>query len=155
MGTALADLGAVLPVGLSRFFCDRIIVGMLFQIPTTRTMDEIQAELEASAARQKFGVIAVHNLQEIMARKSVDLAMECRIFEVCNPLQAKKVLEADGAMSTALPCRISVYGKPGAYQLATMLPTAMMGMFGTPELDAVAREVEGVIVTMMKDAAGG
>jgi hypothetical protein len=36
-----------------------------------------------------------------------------------------------------------------------MLPTAMMGMFGKPELDAVAREVEGVIVTMMKDAAGG
>ena len=65
------------------------------------------------------------------------------------------VLEADGAISTALPCRISVYGKPGAYQLATMLPTAMMGMFGKPELDAVAREVEGVIVTMMKDAAGG
>lgn len=118
-------------------------------------MDEIQAELEASAARNKFGVIAVHNLPEIMARKGVELDMECRVFEVCNPFQAKKVLESDGAISTALPCRISVYGKPGAYQLATMLPTAMMGMFGKPELDVVAREVEGVIVTMMKDAAGG
>ena len=117
-------------------------------------MDEIQAELEASAARNKFGVIAVHNLQEIMARKSVELDMECRVFEVCNPFQAKKVLEADGAVSTALPCRISVYGKPGGYQLATILPTALMGMFGRPEMETVAQEVEGVIVTMMKDAAG-
>lgn len=127
---------------------------MLFQIPTTRTMDEIQTELEASAARNKFGVIAVHNLQEIMARKSVSLDMECRVFEICNPLQAKRVLEADGILSTALPCRISVYGKPGAYHVATMLPTAMMAAFQKPEIDAVAKEVEDVIVTMMKDATG-
>ena len=127
---------------------------MLFQIPTTRTMDEIQTELEASAARNKFGVIAVHNLQEIMARKSVSLDMECRVFEICNPLQAKRVLEADGILSTALPCRISVYGKPGAYHVATMLPSAMMAAFQKPEIDAVAREVEDVIVTMMKDATG-
>lgn len=127
---------------------------MLFQIPTTRTMDEIQTELEASAARNKFGVIAVHNLQEIMARKSVELATECRVFEICNPHQAKRVLEADGILSTALPCRISVYGKPGEYHVATMLPTAMMAAFQKPEIDAVAKEVEDVIVTMMKDAAG-
>ena len=117
-------------------------------------MDEIQTELEASAARNKFGVIAVHNLQEIMARKSVSLDMECRVFEICNPLQAKRVLEADGILSTALPCRISVYGKPGAYHVATMLPTAMMAAFQKPEIDAVAKEVEDVIVTMMKDATG-
>lgn len=127
---------------------------MLFQIPTTRTMDEIQTELEASAARNKFGVIAVHNLPEIMARKGVSLDMECRVFEICNPLQAKRVLEADGILSTALPCRISVYGKPGAYHVATMLPTAMMAAFQKPEIDAVAKEVEDVIVTMMKDATG-
>lgn len=128
---------------------------MLLQIPTARTMDEIQAELEASAARNNFGVIAVHNLPEIIARKSVSLDMDCRVFEICNPHQAKRVLEADGILSTALPCRISVYGKPGAYHVATMLPTAMMAAFQKPEIDAVAKEVEDVIVTMMKDAAGG
>ena len=57
-------------------------------------------DLQGSAAKHQFGVIAVHNLQEMMKKKGVDLAIECRIYEVCNPHQAKKVLEGDGAIST-------------------------------------------------------
>ena len=117
-------------------------------------MDQIQEELEAFAARNRFGIIAVHDLQQTLRDKGVDLAMDCKIFEICNPHQAKKVLESDGALSTALPCRISVYGQEGNYNLATMLPTAMMQSFNKPEISAVAKEVEDVIVTMMKDAAG-
>lgn len=127
---------------------------MLYQIESTRTLAEIQSELEASAARHKFGVIAVHNLPEIMRRKDVLLDMDCKVFEVCNPHQAKKVLETAPVFAAALPCRISVYGKPGAYNLVTMLPSAMVQAAGTPEIAPVAREVEEVMVAMMKDAAG-
>jgi len=35
------------------------------------------------------------------------------VYEVCNPDIAKKVLETKGAISTALPCRISVYSEGG------------------------------------------
>ena len=89
-----------------------------------------------------------------MKKKGVDLAMEGRVFEVCNPHQAKKVLESEGAVSTALPCRISVYGSEGKYTSATMLPTELMKGFGNAELEPVAKEVEDVIVRMMRDAAG-
>ncbi len=89
-----------------------------------------------------------------MNKKGVDLQMECRIHEVCNPFQAKKVLESDGAISTALPCRISIYGSPGRYTIATMRPTEMMKAFDQPGIEPVAREVEEVIVQMMRDAAG-
>ena len=127
---------------------------MLFQVESTRTLAEIEAELEASAARHKFGVIAVHDLPEIMRRKDVHLDMDCKVYEVCNPHQAKKVLEAAPSFAAALPCRISVYGKPGAYKLVTMLPSAMVEAAGAPAIAAVAREVEEVMVAMMKDAAG-
>lgn len=117
-------------------------------------MSQIAQELEASAARHKFGVMAVHDLQETMRKKGLDLAMECKIFEICNPAQAKRVLESDGAISTALPCRISVYGSNGGYKLATMLPTVMMKGFENVDIVEVAAEVEDVIIRMMKDAAG-
>jgi uncharacterized protein (DUF302 family) len=128
---------------------------MLFKVDSTRSMDAIDAGLRASAARHAFGVIAVHDLQQTLGNKGVSLAMECRVYEVCNPQQAKKVLEADGAISTALPCRISVFGSPEGYTLATMLPTAMMKTFEVPEIESVAREVEAVMVQMMNDAAKG
>jgi uncharacterized protein (DUF302 family) len=126
---------------------------MLYQINSSKSLDEIERGLQESAARHKFGVIAVHDLQETLKKKSVNLAMECRIYEVCNPVQAKKVLDADGAISTALPCRISVYGSPKKYTLATMRPTEMMKAFANPEIEPVAREVEEVILQMMRDAA--
>jgi uncharacterized protein (DUF302 family) len=127
---------------------------MIYKVTSTGPLDEIERRLQESAARQKFGVVAVHDLQEMLKKKGVDLAVECRVYEVCNPLQAKKVLEADGAISTALPCRISVYGAPRNYTLATMRPTEMMKGFDNPDIAPIAREVEDVIFQMMRDASG-
>ena len=127
---------------------------MLFSVKSRRTLDEIERGLAESAARLQFGVIAIHDLKETLKKKGVDLATECRIYEVCNPHQAKKVLEADGAVSTALPCRISVYGSAPEYTLATMRPTEMMKAFANPEIEPIAQQVENVILQMMRDAAG-
>ena len=126
---------------------------MLFEIPSEKSLEAIGKGLEEAAARYKFGIITVHNLKETMAKKGVDFEGECMVYEVCNPQQAKKVLESNGAVSTALPCRISVYLSPHGYKLATILPTALMKIFATPSLVPVAREVEEVIVAMMREAA--
>ena len=130
------------------------IVSMLYQIASAKPLDEIERGIQEAASRYRFGVIAIHDLRDTLTKKGVDLAMECRIYEVCNPQQAKKVLDANGAVSTALPCRISVYGSPGHYTLATMLPTEMMKAFGDPAIEPVAREVEDVIIRMMQEAGG-
>ncbi|HSR09397.1 MAG TPA: DUF302 domain-containing protein [Bryobacteraceae bacterium] len=126
---------------------------MLFKVESAKPLDEIERGLQESAARHQFGIIAMHDLKETLAKKGVELAQQCRVYEVCNPHQAKKVLDADGAISTALPCRISVYGTPNHYTLATMRPTEMMKAFAMPSIQGVAREVEEVIVKMMTDAA--
>lgn len=126
---------------------------MLFEVTSSKPLEEIDRDLQAAAARHKFGVIAVHNLKETMKKKGVDFASDTMIYEVCNPHQAKQVLEANGAISTVLPCRISVYRSGDVFKLATILPTAMLGMFNNPELEPVAREVEEVVVAMMKETA--
>ena len=127
---------------------------MLYTIKSERPIAEIQRGLEESAGRHRFGILTVHDLRETMKKKGVEFNRDCWIYEVCNPVQAKKVLEANGAVSTALPCLISVSGEEGDYTLATILPTALMGMFASPELEPVAWEVEEVIKEMMQDAAG-
>ena len=93
------------------------------------------------------------DLKAKMAEKGVPFARECRILEVCNPYQAKRVLEANLEISTALPCRISVYEEAGKTRLATIKPTAMIDLFPNPELKGVAEEVERVLVQIMAEAA--
>jgi uncharacterized protein (DUF302 family) len=126
---------------------------MLFEVTSRKSLAEIDRGLQEAAARHKFGIIGVHDLKQKMKEKGVEFDNECLIYEVCNPQQAKKVLERNGAISTALPCRISVYREGDAYKLATIKPTAMLAMFHTPELDPVARDVEDVVVAMMRESA--
>ncbi len=126
---------------------------MLFEVESKKPLEEIEESLQNAAVRNKFGIIAVHNLKDTMRKKGVDFAGECLVYEVCNPQQAKKVLEANGAISTALPCRISVYRSGEGYKLATILPTVLLGLFHSPELEPVAREVEEVLIRMMKESA--
>ncbi|MBL8177266.1 MAG: DUF302 domain-containing protein [Bryobacterales bacterium] len=126
---------------------------MIFQLRSARTIAEIDEALRQSATKHQFGVIAVHDLQQTMRNKGVDLATPCLVYEVCNPHKAKQVLESDGALSAALPCRISVYEAADGIHLATILPTALMKLFDSSALESVAREVEDVVVAMMRDAS--
>jgi uncharacterized protein (DUF302 family) len=126
---------------------------MLYRVQSRKTLAEVGRGLEAAAQKYKFGVLAVHDLKAKMKEKGVDFDRDCVIYEVCNPQQAKKVLEANAEMSTALPCRISVYGEGAGVTLATLRPTALVEMLQTPSLRAVAEEVEEVIIQMMNEAA--
>ena len=128
---------------------------MLFKLPTAKTVSEAATALQAAVQANHFGVMQVHNLTETMAKKGVEFAHECLIFEVCQPQQAKKVLDQNMSVSTALPCRISIYEEWGKTVLATLKPTTLLAMFNVPELEQVAQEVEATIIKIMNEAAGG
>jgi uncharacterized protein (DUF302 family) len=126
---------------------------MLVKFSTDKTVSMAAAALQAAVQANHFGVMQVHNLKETMAKKGVELARECLIFEVCQPQQAQKVLVENMSVSTALPCRISIYEEGGKTILATLRPTTLLAMFNTPQLEEVAQEVEDTIVKIMKEAA--
>ena len=127
---------------------------MLIKVSTDKTVSETAAALQAAVVANHFGVMQVHNLKESMAKKGVEFTHECLIFEVCQPKQAKKVLVENMSLSTALPCRISIYEEEGKTVLATLKPTVLLGMFKVPQLADVAQEVETAIIKMMQEAAG-
>lgn len=125
----------------------------LLIVSTDKSLEVACEDLQAAVARHQFGVMTTHDLKQTMAKKGVTFGRECRVFEVCNPHQAKKVLENDIAISTALPCRISVYEEKGRVHFATIRPTAMLGIFGEGSPAAVAAEVEAAMVAILNDAA--
>jgi uncharacterized protein (DUF302 family) len=126
---------------------------MLHIVESTKPLARLAADLEQAVTRHKFGVLGVHDLKAKMAEKGVPFARECRIFEVCNPHQAKKVLEANLEISTALPCRISVYEEGGKTKLATIRPTVLIDLYPSPELKQVAQAVEDTMAKIMHEAA--
>lgn len=128
---------------------------MLIKLSTDKTVSETAAALQAAVQANHFGVMQVHNLKETMTKKGVEFIPECLIFEVCQPEQAKKILDQNMSVSTALPCRISIYEEGGKTILATLQPTVLLAMFNLPQMKGVAQEVEDTIVKIMNAAASG
>jgi len=126
---------------------------MIHIVESKKSIQEIENLFPEVSTRYKFGVLGVHNLKQKMNEKGVAFERECRVFEVCNPSQAKKVLEGNMQISTALPCRVSVYEEAGKTKIATILPTALIGLFGNEALNSVAHEVETSLIQIMDDLA--
>jgi uncharacterized protein (DUF302 family) len=56
--------------------------------------------------------------------EGVDFSRECLIFEVCQPQQAKKVLEENMSISTMRPCRISLYDEGVVFSSYQFYPSS-------------------------------
>ena len=124
---------------------------ILITFTSSDPIDTIGSRLPEISQKHKFGVLGVHDLKEKMVSKGVAFERECRVFEVCNPHQASKVLSESMEVSTALPCRISVYEEGGKTVLATIKPTALLTLFAIGHAEDTAREVEDTLVQIMKE----
>ena len=126
---------------------------ILYQVESKKSLSDVARDFEAAVQKNKFGVLGVHDLKAKLKEKGVEFDRDCRVYEICNPHQAKKVLDRNMEISTALPCRVSLFSTDTGVALATIRPTALLDLFKTPELATVVREVEEVIVKIMDEAA--
>lgn len=126
---------------------------------SSKSIDQVCDDLQEAVSKHKFGVLGVHNLTQTLANKGVKFEPECRVFEVCNPHKAKAVLESNLEISTALPCRISVFTTGDIVKLSAIKPTLLLDMFGSDDvqsaddLQSAAYEVEESMITIMEEAA--
>lgn len=126
---------------------------MLYTRHTTGPIGDVVERLEEAVKEHRFGVLGSIDLKSKMVEKGVSFEPACVILEVCNPHQAKRVLDRNLAVSTSLPCRISVYEEGGKVTVATVKPTVLIHMYeGGEDLRPVAEEVEATLLRII-DAA--
>jgi len=126
---------------------------MHYVVDTDKTFEQASIDLESSVKSLGFGVLHVHDLGETLRNKGIDFEENCRVFEVCNPVQAAKVLSMDMRLNMALPCRISVFTEGGSTKIGLIKPAQMLAALSEdPALLAVANEVEEKIIQMVNKA---
>ena len=126
---------------------------MFITVRTRKSLGEVRQRFEESAAEHKFGVLGVHDVADRLRAKGLPFDRKFYVYEVCNPVAAKKVLDTNVRIGTALPCRVTIYTDGGEVVLETLKPTAMLAMFGEPTLDGTAMEIETAIGAIMGAAA--
>jgi len=103
--------------------------------------------------RHGFGVLHVHDLATTLRSKGIAFDEECKVFEVCNPGQAAKVLSTDTRLNMALQCRISVFTEKGKTTIGLIKPMQMLSALSqNAALAQVAKEVEEKTIQMVDEA---
>lgn len=127
---------------------------MYYIVESNKSFEQAAADLEAAVPRNQFGVLHIHDLGNTLRSKGIDFKEQCKVFEVCNPVQAGKVLSTDMRLNMALPCRISVYTEQGKTKLGLIRPEPMLAALSQDvNLKQVAQEVEFKVKLMVDEAS--
>lgn len=126
---------------------------MYYIVETDKSFDQASVDLEAAVKRHGFGVLHVHDLGNTLRSKGMTFNEQCKIFEVCNPGQATKVLATDMRLNMALPCRISVYTENNKTRIGLIKPAQMLAALSQDAaLTRIAHEVEDATIRMVDEA---
>ncbi len=126
---------------------------MYYIVETNKSFNQAAIDLDSAVKHNGFGVLHVHDLSATLRSKGIAFDEECKIFEVCNPVQAAKVLATDMRLNMALPCRISVFTEQGKTKIGLIKPAQMLSALSSDEtLIEVANEVEAKTILMVNQA---
>jgi len=122
-------------------------------VETEKSFDQASADLDSAVGRHGFGVLHVHDLGATLRSKGIEFEEQCKVFEVCDPVQAAKVLSTDMRLNMALPCRISVFTDKGKTKIGLIKPVQMLSALSDEaELVEVSEEVEAKTIQMVDEA---
>lgn len=126
---------------------------MYYIVESSKSFEQAAADLDAAVKRHGFGVLHVHDIGNTLRGKGLAFEPQCRVFEVCNPQQASRVMAADMRLNMALPCRISVYTDGGKIRIGMIKPRAILASLSQdPALATVAQQVEQQTMQMIDEA---
>jgi len=126
---------------------------MYYLVETDKSFSQASEDLESAVKRHDFGVLHIHDLGNTLRSKGLEFDEECKVFEVCNPAQAVKVMATDMRLNMALPCRISVFTEKGKTKIGLIKPVQMLSSLSEDAgLIQVAEEVEDKTIQMVDEA---
>lgn len=120
-----------------------------------KNIHETESSLEASLKEHGFGVLTKVDVKSKLNEKGVEFDKDIYLLGVCNPKQAKEVLEIDDTVALMLPCSIVLYERENGTEIALAKPTAITAML--PEGERLTGIAQGVEETLRKavDAVDG
>lgn len=116
-----------------------------YTVQTSKSVDEAINALELSLKEEQFGVLWRFSIQEKLNEKGLEYNQRYEVLEVCNPVEAKKVLSENVLNGYFLPCKITVYEHEGQTNIGLPKPSHLIGMVGeesTAAMLEIAIDVE-------------
>ena len=127
-------------------------MGVNYEVKTSKTFTTAVDDLKKSLSENNFGVLWELNFKDKLEEKGIEFHQNFKVLEVCNPKQAKEVLDRHIEAGYFLPCKMVVYEKENSVFMGMLLPTSMIEMMGQEDLLSIAQQVENVLKKALDEA---
>jgi len=138
----------VLKIYLGKFLFLENISHMAFE--------ETLKKFESVVTDKGWKIPAVHDLKLTMEKNGKPGLSNIKVFEICNPELAFRILSEDKARfaSSMLPCRVSIYEKADGFVYISRMRTSMLAGFMSrliaPAMFKASQDVEEIITVCLK-----
>ncbi|MGO1369816.1 DUF302 domain-containing protein [Senegalia sp. (in: firmicutes)] len=118
---------------------------IVFEKSTEKSLDEAIKSLKKNLKKDSFGVLWELNFKDKLEEKGLEFENDFVVLEVCNPKQAKEVLEKNIHIGYVLPCKMVVRREDDKTYIGMTNPETLIGLFDEEELKEVAKGVAGTL----------
>ncbi|NBI06678.1 DUF302 domain-containing protein [Senegalia massiliensis] len=115
---------------------------LVYEKSSEKSLEKALESLEKNLKDNNFGVLWKLNFKDKLEEKGLEFKDDFVVLEVCNPKQAKDVLEINIHIGYILPCKMVVRSENNKTYIGMTRPEKLIGLFDIPKLDSVAKEVE-------------
>lgn len=121
------------------------MMDIVFEKSTEKSLDEAIKSLKKNLKKDSFGVLWELNFKDKLEEKGLEFENDFVVLEVCNPKQAKEVLEKNIHIGYVLPCKMIVRREDNKTYIGMTNPETLIGLFDEEGLNEVAKEVAGTL----------
>lgn len=115
---------------------------IVYEKKTKKDLNEAIQSLEDNLKKNSFGILWQLNFKDKLAENGLELKDDFVVLEVCNPKQAKDVLEINIHVGYVLPCKMVVRTEGSQTYIGMTRPEKLVALFNDSELNEVAKNVE-------------
>ena len=123
-----------------------------YTVTTSKSFDDVCAELERLSQERQFRTLAVHDVQATLADKGFE-RKPLKIIEVCNASFAHQALAHDIHVSLFMPCKFVVAEQAESVTITLGRPSMIARILPDAGVEELAQEVEERLKGIMRDAA--
>lgn len=120
-----------------------------YTVITDQTIDDAIHNLEESLKQEKFGVLWMFDIKEKLQEKGLEFVKEFKVFEVCNPDEAQRILNYNEMAGYFLPCKIVVYEYEGKTKIGMPKPTALISLLNDEKMKTFAKDIEDRLINVL------
>ncbi|WP_017471655.1 DUF302 domain-containing protein [Amphibacillus jilinensis] len=120
-----------------------------YTVTSDKTVEQVYQTLLEALPTIKFGVLWELDLKATLAEKGVNHDQEGLILEVCNPKQAKTLIDENPLAHYFLPCKLVIYQVNGVTKVGMPRPTIQAQMIGDHHLERLAEEIERALTNVL------